>query len=1264
MEFRMLGPLEVREEGRPLPLGGGKRRILLGVLLLHPNEAVSSERLVDELWGARPPEAARKLVQGYVSGLRKVLGADRLATRQPGYLVRLEAGELDLNEFERLSAAARAEREPWRAAERWREALELWRGPALADLRFEGFAGREAERLNELRLAALLERIEADLALGRHAELVGELEALVAEHPLQERLRGRLMLALYRSGRQAEALEVYRATRRLLAEELGLEPSAELQRLERLVLTQDEELDLPRLQAPAEPQAPPPAERPEPVRRRVTVLAADLAGSAALGERIDPESLHAVLARYSEMCVEVLERYGGTVERFVGNAVVALFGLPSVHEDDAFRAVGAAVELREAVRDLGGEVVRAHGVGLGVKIALDSGEVFIGASPRREAFASGDVLNLAAGLERAAAAGEILLGEQTRRLVEHAVSVEGLEPLVVEDRTEPVRAWRLLELDAELVPLRPATSPFVDRERELAELTRELDRAVDHRACRLCTVLGAPGIGKSRVVRELLDDLSASAAVAVGRCLSYGERITYRPLAEIVRGLGGGEPKERIGDLLQGVEGAELVAERVLGAIGQAEPGPREETFWAVRRLFEAVARRRPLVLVVEDVHWAQPTLLDLLEYLVGFSSGAPILLICLARPELFEARPGWAAPQEGRRLVALDPLPEEDARELVVSLGAGRLDERVRARIVETGEGNPLFLEQLVAVQAAGEAETLPATVQAVLAARIDRLEPAERAVLEAASVEGRSFHRGALAALLTEGRRDEVEAQLMALVRKWLIRPDPPHFAGEDAFRFTHVLTRDAAYGALPKRRRSELHERVADWLEAKQATEDELVGYHLERAFRYRVELDGLERRDDGLAARAAARLEAAGREALSRSDLPAAANLLERSVALLPQDDQTRAALLPELGETLMELGELRQAEGVLAEARRAAAALHDERLAAHALVRQLLLRLQITTDATAEAAAAIEEVLPVFERHGDELGACHARRLEAWVHWIRGNVGAAEIAWREAAEHARRAGADREETEVLLWLASAALIGPTPAHEGIARCGEFLSRLADRPMTAALVLNWLAGLQAMVGDFDEARRSLAQAKTTLADFGVPWGAKSHAEALVATLADDLEEAERSLRADYDYLASRGEKAFLSTTAARLARAVEAQGRRYEAYELTEVAERNSASDDFATQIVWRGVRARIVAEDGDGEVAERLAREAVALAEQTDRLNSHGDALVDLATVLRSARRAADERDALEAALALYEQKENLVSAARVRSRLEAIIGSG
>src|SRR5919205_48126 len=837
MEFRILGPLEVGEPNCQIELGGRKQRALLGVLLLHANEPISCERLVDELWGAQPPARAHKLVQGYVSGLRKLLGPARLVTRPPGYLARVEAEELDLLEFDRLVGDARAANEPRLTAERLREALALWRGSALADLRLEGFAASEAERLNELRLATLLTRIEADLELGRHVELVGELESLVAAHPLQERLRALLMLALYRSGRQADALDLYRATRTLLADELGLDPSPELQRLERLVLTHDAELEPPQVEAPVEPPppAPPSAPKPEPerLRRTVSVVFGDLVGSVGLGERLDPESLHNVLARYSDTCAEVLERHGGTVEKYIGDAVVAIFGLPSLHEDDALRAVRAAVEVRQAVAGLSAELERTWGVGLGGKLAVSSGEGFVAPGSRRDAFASGDTINVAARLQEAAGEGEILLGEQTQRLVEQAVRVEALEPLVLKGRSAPVRAGRLLELHAgDLSQIRAPTTPFVGRERELAALERELARAGSERACRLCTIVGSPGVGKSRLVRQLAGALGEEASWVVGRCLSYGEGITYRPLAEIVRGLGGGEPRECIREVLEGTEHAELVAERVLGAIGLAEPGGREETFWAVRRLLESAARKRPLVAVFEDVHWAEPTLLDMLEYVAGFSSGAPILLLCLARPELLETRPGWVAPQQGRSVLELEPLPEPNAEELVAELGTDRLDEQAQARIVETAEGNPLFLEQLVAVQTSGEPTTLPPTVQAVLAARIDRLEAGERAVLARASVEGWSFHRGALAALLPERWHEELGTHLMALVRKQLIRPHPPDFEGEDGFRFMHVLTRDAAYAGLPKELRAELHEGVADWLDAKPDSQDEIVGYHLEQ------------------------------------------------------------------------------------------------------------------------------------------------------------------------------------------------------------------------------------------------------------------------------------------------------------------------------------------------------------------------------------------------------------------------------------------------
>jgi predicted ATPase/DNA-binding SARP family transcriptional activator len=1259
MRFRILGPLEVHHEGHQIALGGPKQRALLGVLLLHANESISSERLVDELWGNQPPARAHKLVQGYVSGLRKLLGPARLVTRSPGYLARVEDGELDALEFDRLVAEARTTQEPPIKAERLREALELWRGSALADLRLEGFAAREAERLNELRLAALLDRIEVDLELGRHAALVGELEALVAAHPLQERFRALLMLALYRSGRQADALELYRATRKLLADELGLDPSSELQRLERLVLTHDPELDPPRSEARIElPPAPTPPPEPERLRRTVSVVFGDLADSTSLGERLDPETLHGVLDRYSEKCAVVLEQHGGTVEKFIGDAVVAVFGLPSLHEDDALRAVRAAVELRQAVAELSAELERAWGVGFGIKLAVNSGEVFVGPGSRREAFASGDAINVAARLQEAAAKGEILLGEQTKRLIEPAVRAEPLEPFAVKGRVALVRAWRLLELRAgDLSQMRPPSTPFVGRKPELAALEGELTWAVAEQGCRLCTIVGAPGVGKSRVVRQLVDKLGDDATVVVGRCLSYGEGITYWPLAEIVRGLGGAPPREAIRKVLGDAEHAELVTERILGAIGLAEPGGREETFWAVRRLLETAARKLPLVAVFEDVHWAEATLLDLLEYMAGFSSGVPILFVCLARPDLLETRPSWAVPQQGRTMLELRPLPEPDAQELVALLGTDRLSEQAQARIVETGEGNPLFLEQLVAVQASGESETLPPSVQAVLAARIDRLEPGERAVLAHASVEGRTFHRGALATILPPSPREELGTHLMALVRKQLIRPCPPDFPGEDGFRFTHSLTRDAAYAALPKRLRAELHEATADWLEARPESQDEVVGYHLEQAYYYREEFG----EDPELAARAAARLEVAGRRAVGRCDLPAAVNLLTRAIALLPEGSPAHAALLPELGAALIDAGDFGQADRVLTEARQTAESLGDEQLATHALVHQLVLRLlQATTAASAEAAAMVDRVLPVFARAGDELGLGRARRLEAWVHWIHGDTRAAEAAWEAAAEHARRAGAEREEAAALLWLASAALSGPAPANEGVARCRELLRRMANRRMEKAQLLNPLAGLEAMLGRFAQARELLARAAETLAEYSITVNASSHPQALVAMLADDPAEAERCLRVDYENLASMGEKGYLSTTAALLARAVEAQGRDEEAYELTEVAEQAGAADDFSTQVVWRGVRARLIAKGGATAEAERLAREAVTLAEKTDRLNYHGGALVDLAAVLRSAGQIDGELEALEAALELYERKCNLVAAAKLRPRVDEL----
>jgi predicted ATPase/class 3 adenylate cyclase len=1264
MEYRVLGSLEVLDgSGQRLALGGERQQTVLVSLLLRAGRTVAFERLTDELW-EEPPETAAKTVQVYVSRLRQQLAAGAIESRLGGYALLLNGDRLDLREFEQMSEQGRmalAAGEHERAAQLLRTALGLWRGPALAGLASEALR-REAERLEELRLQVLEDRLEADLGRGRERQVVADLQALVAQHPYRERLRGQLMLALYRCGRQTDALGVYRETRNLLAEELGLEPSEELWRLVRRMLTRDPELENagPRAKAPA---STPQTEQPIPARRPATVVFVDVVDSTALAERLDPEFVHNVLDRYAAVASEVLQRHGGTTEKFIGDAVVGVFGLAELHEDDALRAVRAAVELRDAVAKLSEELERERSISFSIKLGLNSGEVFVGAGSHREVFATGDPINVAARLEQAAGANEILLGERTYRLVEAYVRAEALGPLEVKGRTAKVHAWRFRELcDEEPLAARVLT-PFIGRQAALEELAALLAQTREERLCRLDTVVGPAGIGKSRLARELVAG-AEDAVVAVGRCLSYGEGITYHALVEIVKQLVGEDPDRGIAELLEHDEDAELVARRVRAAIGLSdEPAPAEESFWAVRRLFEAVARTRPLIAVVEDVHWAEPLLLDLLEYLVGFSAGVPIFVLCLARPELLETRPVWAAPHPRRSLVVLEALPESDAQKLVCSIGGPDLEPDEAVRLVQTGEGNPLFLEQLIAAQAeAGEREHLPPSVQAVLAARIANLDRGERMVLEHAAVEGRNFRWNSVAALLPKPEHEALGEHLMALVRRQLIQPDPSAFAGEDSFRFTHVLIRDAAYASLPKKTRADLHQRFADWVERTAGPTigeyEATVGYHLEQAYRYQVDLGSIQVDARHLASRASQRLESAGRRALARSDLAAAINLLERSADLL-DDDARQAALLPDLGAAHIEAGNLAEAESILAEAAQLARNAEDERAESRVLVQQQFLELhRLAEEGTEEAAELVERVVPIFERHGDHHGLCRARRLQGTLHWIEARAAAAAEAWQQAAACARQAGNEDERSEILSWVGFSMLYGPVPVPEGIRRCERMRAELAGNLASEAEMLRSLAGLHAMEGHFDLARSLIANSDHIFEELGQTLNsAISHAVAIVELLAGDPAAAESSLRAGYEALEEMGERAYLSTTAAYLAQAILAQGRHEEAKQLTELSEQLSATCDLATQVMWRGVRARILAGRGETGPAERLVQEAVALAERSDFLNHRADTLMDLAQVLQAAGRGDESTQATAQALGLYEEKSNVAGAAKARASL-------
>ncbi len=1007
----------------------------------------------------------------------------------------------------------------------------------------------------------------------------------------------------------------------------------------------------------------------ETVRKTVTIVFADVTGSTALAERLDPESVWQVMSRYFEAARSALERHGGTVEKFIGDAVMAVFGIPVVHEDDALRAVRGAVDVRDALAELNVELERRFGVTLAARIGVNSGEVVAGDPSRAQSsFATGDPVNVAARLEQAAAPGEILLGEAARALLDGRVAIEDVEPLVLKGKSEPVRAYRVLGVDGDAPPAVPSrATPFVGRGTELRLLEHAFEGAVVERRARLVTVLGPPGIGKSRLVGEALERVAARATVLVGRCPPYGEGITYLPLLEIVRQVAPGGAAE-LGSLLPDAEDGAVVADVVAGAVGLSQRrASAEETQWAVRRLFEAVARRRPLVVALDDVHWAEPTFLDLVEHVVASSRGVPILVVCLARPELADTRPVWASPADGRGAVHLEPLTDEEARALVERGPWGAaLSADTERRVVEAAEGNPLFLEQLVAVQAEeGEDVGVSPTLQAVLSARIDRLPPTERTVIQRAAVQGRAFSRAALAELIG-GEGAVVDEALGALERRQLVCRDRRAFGGDDAFRFAHGLIRDAAYQFLRKETRSELHERLADWLEGAGTREageqEEVVGYHFEQAYVYRAQLGPVGERELALASEAAVRLDASGRRALSRSDVRAAVKLLERAAALLAHDRSALADVLACLGAALTEVGRLADAERVLDDALRTARAVGDERLGAHAIVEQLSVRIQVETEAATSAIRRDgERIRGVFERHADDVGLCKLWRLRGLVHWLEAHSAAADAAWGQAAEHAREAGDRRKLGDVVMWLASSALLGPVPVRFAIRRCEALRDDVRDR-YSRTWILRPLAVLHAMEGRFEDARRLLRESRAGLEELGVLMTAASaHEEGVVAMLSGEPRDAEECLRSGYETLERMGEKALLSSTAAQLAEAIYVQGRYDEARELTEVSKALAAPDDVSAQVAWRGVQAKVLAKHGRFDAAEALAREGVAFAEGTDWLTMRGDALLNLGHVLVEQEALDAAETAMRDALGCYERKGDVVSARKAQARIGAVV---
>jgi class 3 adenylate cyclase/tetratricopeptide (TPR) repeat protein len=975
------------------------------------------------------------------------------------------------------------------------------------------------------------------------------------------------------------------------------------------------------------------------VRKTVTVVFCDLVGSTALGERTDPEVLRELMSRYHGELRAILERNGGTVEKFVGDAAMAVFGLPQVHEDDAFRAVRAAVEMREAVVVLG----------LEVRIGVNTGEVVAGAG---ETLITGDAVNVAARLEQAAHTHEILIGTATERLVRDQIRSEPTEPLELKGKSEPVQAFRVLDLLDDVPAFtRPITAPFVGRQDDLHRLEAALATAVETRTPQLATIVGPPGIGKSRLARELIG--RAEARVLVGRCLSYGEGITYLPLQEMAGQIGD------VRAVLAGTDDGDLAAERFRAAIGEVDtPSTPEEIAWGARRLFEAIAADDPLVVVFDDIHWAQSTFLDLIEYVTAFAQGVPLLVLCTARADLFDQRPTWAAPRPGAVLLTLEPLSEADSQSLIADLGD--VPTETIARIVEAAEGNPLFVEQLVAMRAeGGDGLEVPPTLQALLAARIDRLAAPERAVVERGSVEGRLFHRGAVSALLTEPERTDVGAHLLTLVRKELIRPDRAVVPGDDGFRFGHALIRDAAYEEIPKRQRAALHEAYADWLISKlgDAAPAEIVGYHLEQAFRYGVELDAA---DPALGARAVERLAAAGDAARARRDVVAVVNLLGRAADLIPEGVQ-RPAILVDLGEALHAAGESERSRSVLEEAGSLAAAAGDAHVEWLARIQLASSRLDSEPEGAAEA--AIREARGAIEARGpagDDEVLARAWDLMADAHNYRGEVDEWQLAAEQAVAYARRTGDLALEVLAVTHTAGPVVYGSTPVEEGMRYADDLHARLGHVPEVQGLAMHVQGHMRARLGEFDGAFDDVNAWRTHQRELGqeLMYARTSSCAWDVCSWAQDWARGEDVLREGYEMLDRMGQKISVSSIAAHLAEALFRQGRLDEAEALSSVSEELGASDDLFNEALWRRVRARVLDARGEFDRAEALARQAVAIAADVGFLDDVGLAWLGLAEILRAAGKE-DAAAAAAKAVALFERKGNLVGVGWARACLGA-----
>jgi class 3 adenylate cyclase/predicted ATPase len=1016
---------------------------------------------------------------------------------------------------------------------------------------------------------------------------------------------------------------------------------------------------------------------PDKRRKTVTALFTDVCNFTQMSERLDPEVLEEAMSRYFKTMSGIVEQHQGTVSKFIGDAIMAVFGIPQTHEDDAVRAARTAIEMRHVQEVLNHDLERDYGIRLSVRMGINTGAIV----ERLDADTPilGDALNIAARLEQAAEPGEILIGDSTYRLIKDKAKAEPVERMRLKGKTDLVIAFRLVSLTQEHPFLSEPLKAMVGRGSQLQEIDHAFQKAVELRSCELLTVLGDAGVGKSRLIAEAASRLQGRAKVLYGRCPSYGKGVTFWPLREVILQAGGidtddeVERQAKILSLLAQHDSADAIASQIDQILGKARGDflPMAEAFWSVRELLKTLAEKVPLVIVFEDVHWAERTFLHLIEYLRDYTRGAAILLICNARPEFVESE--WCAAES---VLWVEPLNRADSERCVGNLvGADTLPGDTRDRIVRVAGGNPLFIEQTLSMlvdegilrrraghwTATGDLNDIdvPTSIRLLLTSRLDRLEPEDRVVLECASIVGVDVSHDALSEICPVSP----DSHLQLLIGRHFLEPVSSNSRG-GMLRFSHFLIREVVYESIPKMRRAEFHELLADWMEkhaAERIAEHEpLIGYNFEQAYLLKTELRPRASENESLARRAAVSLAAAGRQALNRQDASTSVNMLTRAAHLFLKEGPSRLATLVDLGDALFEAGDLDKSESVLSEVVEAAADSGDEECRTKALVSRCFVRIQASrSDCVPQALNCALSAINTFSETRADRELANAWNLLGHVRNMLGKQELRRKAMEIAAEHAKSAGDTRREADSRGEAVGAVLHGPSPVQHGV--------RYAERTLTWARwkglhkaeagALGAIAQMEAMSGKFQAARARVQSCRSILDEVGFSWASAWTPEATVELLSGNHTLAQRELRRACEFLQSVGEKAWLSTKAGELAHVLWADGRPEEADAYAQLSRDTAVAEDVASQILWRSAAAKILASRGDLEQAESKCRRVVEIARKTDLVNLRCECFLDLAYILYRAGNNQESYRLIVEARDGYRAKGNLVAAERAEQLL-------